>query len=247
MKKVSLIALGIVCMLISGCSTIHTAAFRGDIDAVKKCIQEGSNVDERGGETETPLMLAVANKGPAFAWSDPIKGDLNMARFLVDKGADVNAKATDGRTVLMYAIINWRRSPGYWIDQTNQLAIVQFLVAKGADINAKDHHGGETPLTYASRALNDECNIALIKFLVDKGADVNAGSPLLIASSRCNLELVKYLVGKGAYVNATGPGFFSGRTAIDIAGTGCVDCIFPSTCKVRKVLVEYLKQQGVKE
>ena len=70
--------------------SIHIAAKAGHIEAVKKHLAEGADVNGRGGvfEGDTPLLHAVMNSRK------------EIAELLISKGAGVNAKDADGDTLL---------------------------------------------------------------------------------------------------------------------------------------------------
>ncbi|MEM2677506.1 MAG: ankyrin repeat domain-containing protein, partial [Thermofilaceae archaeon] len=72
-------------------SELHKAAEEGDLQRVKKLVENGANVNAKDEYGSTPLYLAVLN------------GHLELARFLVEKGANVNAKDIVGWTPLHIA------------------------------------------------------------------------------------------------------------------------------------------------
>ena len=124
--------------------SIHEAAMRGNIEAVKQHLDAGANVNAmRGGGT--PLHLAAS-------W-----GHKEVAELLIDNGADVNAKDIDGWTPLRKAAWHGRKE------------IVELLIANGADVNPQDVNGW-TPLHQAARNGHKE----IAELLIAKGADVNA-------------------------------------------------------------------------
>jgi protein-disulfide isomerase len=71
-----------------------TAAKKGDIAKVKKCLSEGADVsakDEKYGRSA--LMWAV------------MSGDKNTAKLLIKNGADVNAKDKNGQTAITWTAL----------------------------------------------------------------------------------------------------------------------------------------------
>jgi cytohesin len=98
--------------------TIHEAAKKGNIEAVKQHLAAGTDVNAKASRGWTPLH-SVATK--------------EIAELLIAKGADVNAKKDDGEIPLHYAAF------------VSHKEIVELLIAKGADVNAKDKDD-ETPL-----------------------------------------------------------------------------------------------------
>ena len=87
---------------------IFSAAYRGDLAAVKDFIERGADlnvISQQYGET----VLHCAARS----------GNLEVVKYLVEKGANVNAATNDGYTVLSWAmefrnqqIINYLESKG---------------------------------------------------------------------------------------------------------------------------------------
>ena len=100
---------------------IHFAVMSGDIEAVKKHLAAGEDVNARGIMGWTPLAFA-ANK--------------ELAALLIAKGADVNAKNDFGVT------------PLYGAASGGHKEVAELLIANGADVNVKSNFG-ETPLDLA--------------------------------------------------------------------------------------------------
>src|ERR1017187_4888420 len=91
------IALGVVCLLLglaAGCrtQTLHEAVLSGNLAGVKRQLDRGADINAKGPDGWTPLMLAAD------------KGKLEVVKILLDRGADVNAKDADGWTPLMLAV-----------------------------------------------------------------------------------------------------------------------------------------------
>jgi len=171
-------------------STIHTAAYLGNLQSVKTFIEKGIQVDARIDDGETPLELAVS------------AGHSDLVTFLIDKGAEVNSRNERNRTPLYHAV---------WYGQKG---IVELLIAKGVDVNAKDNRG-YTPLHFA--LLYSKTDIA--RLLINKGADVHAKdrsgyTPLHWAVMMGNRELTRLVLSKGADVNVKGK---AGETPLDFA------------------------------
>ena len=127
--------------------SIHDAAQNGDIEAVKKFLSDGIDVNVRRGDGMAPLHWAAAG------------GYKNMAELLIAKGADVNAKNEDSWTSLHFAAEGHK----------SKKEIAKLLIDKGADVNAKGKYE-ESPLHQA--AFWGQSEIA--ELLIAKGADVNA-------------------------------------------------------------------------
>ena len=102
-------------------TSIHDAAFEGNIEAVKQHIAAGTDVNAKGERDRTPLHEA--------AWN----GHKEVAALLIANGADVNAKDGGGWTLLLQAVAGGHKE------------IVELLIDNGADVNGKDKLGW-TPL-----------------------------------------------------------------------------------------------------
>ena len=72
--------------------SIHIAAEAGHIEAVKKHLAAGTDVNAKDGDGYTPLHFAAIN------------GHKELAELLIDSGADVNAKDDFGETPLDWAV-----------------------------------------------------------------------------------------------------------------------------------------------
>jgi len=105
-------------------STLHMAAFKGNLKAVKQFIHDGIDVNSRGPDGERPLCFAVYGNR------------INMVRFLLDNGADINA-ANDSQSTPLHGAA-WK---GFW-------DVAELLIIRGAEVNAVDKMG-KTPLDNA--------------------------------------------------------------------------------------------------
>ena len=104
--------------------SIHIAAKTGNIEAVKKHLAAGEDMNVKSVIGLTPLYCAAA-------W-----GNKEIAELLIAKGAEVNAKDHKSWDSLHAAAAKGHKG------------IAELLIANGADVNAKDEDGG-TPLHYA--------------------------------------------------------------------------------------------------
>jgi ankyrin repeat protein len=119
-----------------------------EIDNVRDVIDKGANVNWRGVNGFTPLIIAARHTD-----------NVDLVKLLIEKGADVNADDNTGQTALMQAA---------WFGHAD---VVRVLAEKGADLNAKESKGGSTALMMA---FGDRPHANTVRVLIEKGADINA-------------------------------------------------------------------------
>jgi ankyrin repeat protein len=160
-------------------SDFHFAAWRGDLDDVKRFVNQGVDVNVKDDQLNwTPLHWAT------------FTAQRNVAEFLIAKGADVNAGGDWNSTPLHYAVAHGHRE------------LVEFLLAKGAEIN-KETSSGKTPLYDAVRVDNRD----IVELLIASGADIEAKNedgqaPLHLAANRGYKEILELLLEGGADIDA---------------------------------------------
>jgi ankyrin repeat protein/beta-lactamase regulating signal transducer with metallopeptidase domain len=209
-------------------SAIHLAASAGDLDEVKRLVEEGvdANTRAKGSGGWTPLFAAVfgdhidvarflITKGADVNAKDmagltPLhnsceQGKRNMAELLIAEGADVNARDLAGRTPLHRMFIIGR----------DHMDVAELLIAEGANVNAKVTGTRWTPLHYAV----ESGDARIVRLLSDNDADINAPTtdgqtPLHIACECGHKDVVEMLVAKGADINAKDD---KGQTALSLA------------------------------
>ncbi|XP_076082646.1 cyclin-dependent kinase 4 inhibitor C-like [Mytilus galloprovincialis] len=94
---------------------LTTAARKGDIEALKLCLQNGADIDYRDGSGQTALMKAA------------MYGHLEICRLLIDTGCKIDITAKyNGWTALMFAA-----SGGH-------LEICRLLIDRGCKIDITD-------------------------------------------------------------------------------------------------------------
>jgi len=121
---------------------IEDCAGLGDIEAVKKHIAAGTDVNTRGEGGISPLLIAA------------IEGHLDVVELLISKGADVNIKDDKGMTPLQFSVL------------VNKRQIVELLINNNADVNLQIGGGqltgkekkieGRTALNMAMSKKNNE-------------------------------------------------------------------------------------------
>ena len=146
------------------------AAYDGDLEEVRRLVQDGTSVDAIDPDRRTPLMWAAFN------------GHSAVAEYLLDASAEADAKDSSGRTALMYA------ASGPFAET------VELLLSAGADVDVQGTLEGFTPLmTAAAEGLAD-----VVRVLLDAGADpdikdVDGDTALTFARQNGHTEVVKLL------------------------------------------------------
>ncbi|NOX55854.1 MAG: hypothetical protein GXP27_15710 [Planctomycetes bacterium] len=108
---------------------LWTAASQGNLEAIKRHLAAGADINARfvapgiPASGATPLHLAV------------LADQREVARYLIQHGADLNAKARDEHG----------GTPLHWAAALGRFEMARILIEAGADVNARDNHGF-TPL-----------------------------------------------------------------------------------------------------
>ena len=175
--------------------SIHDAASRGDVEAVRRLLASGASPDSFDPEVDP--------ESPA-AWETPILALCKVRRFtagcaaclelLREAGADLEATDGYGLTPLHYAarrgdtkMVSLLVEAGVDVDAKTPdeetalyLAVrhratgcVEVLLAAGASLNLREGHGLTPSLHYAARRGNTK----IVSLLVEAGLDVDAKTP----------------------------------------------------------------------
>jgi len=105
--------------------SLHVAALQGNLEAVRRGIAAGNDLNEKDAYGSTPLIVAATF------------GRTAVARALIDAGADLQVTNNDGSTPLHVAAFLCR------------VEIVEALLDAGADKSTRDNFGN-TPLQSVS-------------------------------------------------------------------------------------------------
>jgi cytohesin len=167
----------------TGHASLHRAAAMGDVEAIKRILARGAEVDIRVRSNEfyssewgnTPLHLAARD------------GREEAVAALIEAKADVNAVNDRGVSVLHRAIAHPK--------------VAEMLISKGAKVDAADVRG-HTPLHYCAR----DKDAKIVGLLLDKGAAANAvdkqgRSAVHLAAEYANADAMKVLLDRGARVD----------------------------------------------
>ena len=112
----------IAALVLVGCgSSINDAAGSGDLEAVKKHLAAGADVNAKSDWNSSVLHDAAMN------------GQAEVVELLITAGADVNAKNNSGYTPL--------HESSDFSFANNAEKVMELLISAGADVNAKDNEG----------------------------------------------------------------------------------------------------------
>ena len=118
------------------------ASENGNLDDVRKALEDGANVSVIDGRGMMPIHWAA------------LRGHEQIVRALVDSNANVNSTNSAEWTPIMHASLE------------GHIGIVKLLLQKGAEVNARTYVSG-TALMFAS----GRGHIEIVKLLLEAGAD----------------------------------------------------------------------------
>eukprot|EP01064_Diplonema_japonicum_P002334 TRINITY_DN11480_c0_g1_i1.p1 TRINITY_DN11480_c0_g1~~TRINITY_DN11480_c0_g1_i1.p1 ORF type:complete len:345 (+),score=41.02 TRINITY_DN11480_c0_g1_i1:32-1066(+) len=174
---------------------LHHAAFKGNLEVLKKVILETENVNPCTAERATPLHLACFSPG------------VEIAEALLEAGADVTSSDIAGHTPLHYAA------------RESTADVIELLLDNGCSVNVKNIRG-ETPLHIAVLRSSPDIatRIAFRGQHVDlETRDSQGYTALHTAAAHGKVSVVRMLLQLGARGEATTP---SGFTPADLASMG---------------------------
>lgn len=158
---------------LSGCKEeakkepIHIAARNGDIEAMKKLVEAGTDINLPDSFDSTPLILAAFNNR------------VELFDYLINAGADIHHRNKEGATALFHAAYHGNEH------------MVATLLAKGADPNVATTYN-TTPLMEAAHF----GHTSVVQKLIDANAkldsvDKDGYTAVLIAVNQGTLNLEK--------------------------------------------------------
>lgn len=158
-------------------SPVADAAMRGDLNVVRRLLQNGADVNAAHGDGMTALHWAAE------------RGDDAMSEMLIYAGANVTAVTRIGQY-----------TPLHVASKNGNAPVVQMLIEAGADVAARTTNSGVIALHLAATSGNAEAIVTLI----EHGSDVNARereweqTPLLLAASQNRVDAIRTLLEHGA-------------------------------------------------
>ena len=123
---------------IAGRTALMYASSAGSVEAVRRLIREGANVNLRDHSGVTPLMLACAPASKV-----PLERRLEVATVLIDEGAHLDMRDIAGQTALMNAC------------SRIQVPLVKLLLESGADVTLR-HGKGSTAVGVLAAGLGTD-------------------------------------------------------------------------------------------
>lgn len=126
---------------VDGLDLIAKAASKSSPEIISLIIKSGADINRKGYNGLTPLMVAIENGNNGAAW------------LFIQSGADLNVGDVYGITALMRAL------------EKGNIDIVREMIKKGADVNAKTKHG-----TLTSKFIGEKESNALRVLMQDAGA-----------------------------------------------------------------------------
>ena len=137
---------------------IHGAAYRGDVEALRRLLAEGVSPDATDDRAQTPLHCLCRSTYNGGTYNGGAYNGVLCVKLLIEAGADLEAVDRDGYTPLHLC-------PA----RTTNFQIVSLLVEAGANVNAVNNYGS-TALHYAYA----NCDaVYLVELLLAAGASVN--------------------------------------------------------------------------
>ena len=203
--------------------SIHDAAASGDLDAVKKIVEQDPRLVNQDDEHDwRPIFHAG------------LRRHYDVVKYLIDRGADLAAhdgyalhyagEVPDNKEVVSllvaYGGLDAHTEPSTEVARQFIYAVflanvprVNAMLSESKELTQERYARGDTALHHATR----NGDIEIVRLLVSCGADVNARSdhghfPLYCAAGHGHVETTRYLVENGADLEAR---LSDGKTVVE--------------------------------
>ena len=207
--KLTLLLSGLIVTTTGYCAqdiTIWELARNGNIDAIKRHMTTGADLDQKNMQQSGWAALHYAS----------IYNRADAAKLLIENGANIEIKCDAGRTPLLEAAVR------------GQTKVAKVLIELGADVTASEKFG-----TSALGLAVMSGNTTMVELILKSGVNINANTDstkktsaltaIHIAASQPKTEIMRYLLMNGADVNAEGNHGFS---PLHIAAmNGIIECV----------------------
>ncbi|XP_063407909.1 uncharacterized protein LOC134691355 [Mytilus trossulus] len=154
---------------------LHTAAGTGNVNDVKKCLENKADIDYQTIDGRTALMWAA------------MLGHLEICRLLIDTGCKIDITSEDGWTALMLAAVR------------GHLEVCRLLIDSGCKIDITSTvYGGETALMMIAEG----GHLEICRLLIDSGCKIDITTrdgytALHWAARKGHLQTTRCLVEQG--------------------------------------------------
>jgi ankyrin repeat protein len=179
------------------------AVENNDVSSARQLLDKGANIETRGRDRSTPLILAAEG------------ADAPLIKMLLEKGANTDAKDHGGVSAIMTAarrgnpeivellllqptLDQKEKDRALFAAAGSEPAVVQIVdLPSGPD---QPHDPGPTPKW-------ESPSVKTVRLLLEHGAylearDPDHGTPLLRAASLAQTDIVAFLLERGADINA---------------------------------------------
>jgi len=160
---------------------LYVASYLHLAPVVQLLLEDGADVNHRGGKYFTALQCAASNGG-----------NIDVVKLLISNGANVNDLGGYYGTAVTSAAFSGNKN------------IISFLIERGADIHIQEGHFGCALQAAALRGKAD-----IIQLLLKYGADMSIrcgefGNPLLAAAWAGHLDAMEFFLDQGMHPDTRG-------------------------------------------
>ncbi|KAL8708515.1 MAG: hypothetical protein Q9225_007585 [Loekoesia sp. 1 TL-2023] len=160
-------------------SPLYYAALLGLLPSAEQLIEEGEDVNVKGGKHRFPVLAAIEN------------GEIELVRLLLERGADPNSRYKDGDTALIKAI------------KRDHKELFKALLVAGVDVEIRDKKRHMTAAHWAVLYRRPEFLEALLIAGANRDpCDEFDMTPLHLAIKYDNVANTKLLLSAGAILDA---------------------------------------------